>query len=72
MDDKFRYIDFEVEATSTDDAKAKIADIHSTFGDCVCIKVHLVSGSKERAFATLDTGMKKLFEDISKKIGGKD
>lgn len=70
MDEQYRYLDFEIEATSTADAKAKIADIHSTFGDCVCIKVHLVSGSKEKALATLDTGMKKLFEDISKKIGG--
>ena len=72
MEEQYRYLDFEIEATSTDDAKAKIADIQNTFGDCVCIKVHLVSGSKEKALATLDTGMKKLFEDISKKLGGKD
>lgn len=66
------WLDFEIEAESIDDAKKKITELQEAFGTDVCIKVIFVSGNKDKVLTTLDDGMKKLFKDISKKLGGKE
>lgn len=72
MNNKYRYVDFEIEATSMDDAADKIDDIQEMFGEDACIVVHFVSVNKDKAFSLLNDGIEKICAEVQKKIGGKD
>lgn len=72
MDNKYRYIDFEFEAVSLDDAAEKIDEIQKTFGDDAYINVKFVSVNKDKAFSLLNEGIQKITAELQKKIGGKD
>lgn len=72
MDNKYRYVDFEIEAVSLEDAADKIDEIQEMFGEDASIQVRFVSVNKDKAFALLNEGLKKISVEVQKKIGGKD
>lgn len=72
MDNKYRYVDFEVEAVSLEDAADKIDEIQEMFGEDASIQVRFVSVNKDKAFSLLNEGIQKITAEVQKKIGGKD
>lgn len=72
MDNKYRYVDFEFEAVSLEDAADKIDDIQEMFGDDASIQVRFVSVNKDKAFSLLNEGLQKISAEVQKKIGGKE
>lgn len=72
MDNKYRYVDFEIEAVSLDDAADKIDEIQEMFGEDASIQVRFVSVNKDKAFSLLNEGIQKITAEVQKKIGGKD
>lgn len=72
MDNKYRYVDFEIEAVSIEDAAEKIDDIQEMFGEDACIQVKFVSANKDKAFSLLNEGIQKITAEVQKKIGGKE
>lgn len=72
MDNKYRYVDFEIEAVSIEDAADKIDDIQEMFGDDASIQVKFVSVNKDKAFSLLNEGIQKITAEVQKKIGGND
>ena len=72
MDNKYRYVDFEVEAVSLEDAADKIDEIQEIFGEDASIQVRFVSVNKDKAFSLLNEGLQKISAELQKKIGGKD
>lgn len=72
MDNKYRYVDFEIEAVSIEDAAEKIDDIQEMFGDDASIQVKFVSVNKDKAFKLLNEGLQKISVEVQKKIGGKE
>lgn len=72
MDNKYRYVDFEIEAVSLEDAADKIDDIQEMFGDDASIQVKFVSVNKDKAFSLLNEGIQKITAEVQKKIGGND
>lgn len=53
MDNKYRYVDFEFEAVSLDEAADKIDEIQEMFGEDASIQVRFVSENKDKAFRRL-------------------
>lgn len=72
MDNKYRYVDFEIEAVSLEDAADKIDDIQEMFGEDASIQVRFVSVNKDKAFSLLNEGIQKITAEVQKKIGGND
>lgn len=72
MDNKYRYVDFEIEAVSLEDAADKIDEIQEMFGEDASIQVRFVSVNKDKAFSLLNEGIQKITAEVQKKIGGKD
>ena len=72
MDNKYRYVDFEIEAVSLEDAADKIDEIQEMFGEDASIQVRFVSVNKDKAFNLLNEGLQKISAELQKKIGGKD
>lgn len=72
MDNKYRYVDFEIEAVSIEDAADKIDEIQEMFGEDASIQVRFVSVNKDKAFSLLNEGIQKITAEVQKKIGGND
>ena len=72
MDNKYRYVDFEFEAVSLDEAADKIDEIQEMFGEDASIQVRFVSVNKDKAFKLLNEGLQKISVEVQKKIGGND
>lgn len=72
MDNKYRYVDFEIEAVSLEDAADKIDEIQEMFGEDASIQVRFVSVNKDKAFSLLNEGLQKISAELQKKIGGND
>jgi len=72
MDNKYRYVDFEIEAVSLEDAADKIDEIQEMFGEDASIQVRFVSVNKDKAFSLLNEGIQKITAELQKKIGGND
>ena len=72
MDNKYRYVDFEIEAVSLEDAADKIDEIQEIFGEDASIQVRFVSVNKDKAFSLLNEGLQKISAELQKKIGGND
>ena len=72
MDNKCRYVDFEIEAVSIEDAADKIDEIQEMFGEDASIQVRFVSVNKDKAFSLLNEGIQKITAEVQKKIGGND
>lgn len=61
-------LSIEFEASSVEEAKAKVEELQREFGGDVYITVTLVSGNKDKLLTTLDTEFKKLAAKIQEKI----
>ena len=61
-------LEFEIEVTSVAEAEERIAEIRKTFGDDVYVMAKIIGDGKQKAFATLDKGMKDLFNQVKEKI----